>query len=307
MKLSVIICTHHPRVDYLSRTLAALRAQTLPVADWELLLVDNASQPPIDPAAFGPGIAWHPAARLLREEEVGLTMARLCGVAEARADCLLLVDDDNVLDPTYLEEALRISVEHSHLGAWGSARLLPEFEQPPAPALTPWLPLLALWDLPHDVWANIRDLNRSVPCGAGLCLRRHVALHWREASRRDPLRRGLDRKGNSLISMGDIDLALTACDLGLGTGVFTALRLTHLISARRVSPQYLLKLNQSVQLSERLLKHSRGLEIEGMRGWCKQVAKLFFLRGMDRRFQWRRVLGQAQARRLLRRQPGPPR
>jgi glycosyltransferase involved in cell wall biosynthesis len=41
--LSVIVCTHNPRQDYLARALAALRDQTLPTNEWELLVVDNAS------------------------------------------------------------------------------------------------------------------------------------------------------------------------------------------------------------------------------------------------------------------------
>jgi hypothetical protein len=36
--VSVIICTHNPRMDYLARALAALKEQTLPKELWELLL-----------------------------------------------------------------------------------------------------------------------------------------------------------------------------------------------------------------------------------------------------------------------------
>ena len=41
--LSVIICTHNPRLDYLRRTFDALKLQTLDRDQWELLLIDNAS------------------------------------------------------------------------------------------------------------------------------------------------------------------------------------------------------------------------------------------------------------------------
>ncbi|MGA2852681.1 MAG: glycosyltransferase, partial [Verrucomicrobiota bacterium] len=47
LEISIIICTHNPREDYLRRVLEALRAQTLPARDWELLLVDNASEKPL--------------------------------------------------------------------------------------------------------------------------------------------------------------------------------------------------------------------------------------------------------------------
>ena len=40
---SVIVCTHNPRLIYLRRVLEALRSQTLPLEQWELLLIDNAS------------------------------------------------------------------------------------------------------------------------------------------------------------------------------------------------------------------------------------------------------------------------
>jgi glycosyltransferase involved in cell wall biosynthesis len=43
INVSVIICTHNPRPHYLSRVPAALRSQTLPMEQWELLVIDNAS------------------------------------------------------------------------------------------------------------------------------------------------------------------------------------------------------------------------------------------------------------------------
>ena len=45
--ISVIVCTHNPRPDYLRRVLDALYAQTLPKTDWELILIDNANDMPL--------------------------------------------------------------------------------------------------------------------------------------------------------------------------------------------------------------------------------------------------------------------
>jgi hypothetical protein len=55
--LSVVLCTWNPRGDIVARVLAALAEQTLPADAWELIVVDNASNPPVDarlPAASGP-------------------------------------------------------------------------------------------------------------------------------------------------------------------------------------------------------------------------------------------------------------
>src|ERR1022692_4717847 len=100
MKFSVIICTHNPRPDYLRRTLDALKAQTLPKEQWELLLIDNASK---EPLADTWDLSWHPQARHIREEALGLTRARLCGISQSKGELLVFVDDDNVLSADYLE------------------------------------------------------------------------------------------------------------------------------------------------------------------------------------------------------------
>lgn len=47
LAVSVIIPTHNPRRDYLSRVVDALRVQTLPHEEWEVLVVDNGSREPL--------------------------------------------------------------------------------------------------------------------------------------------------------------------------------------------------------------------------------------------------------------------
>jgi hypothetical protein len=48
----------------LRRVLDALKAQTLPKEQWELLLIDNASK---EPLAESWDLSWHPHARHIRE------------------------------------------------------------------------------------------------------------------------------------------------------------------------------------------------------------------------------------------------
>src|SRR5262249_6140793 len=127
MKISVITCAHNSRRDYLLRVWEALRRQTFDLGEWEYLIVDNKSEPPIE---LGKWLNWHPARRLLRELQVGLTPARLLGIKEASGNVLIFVDDDNVLDPDFLDVAWRMAKEKPFLGAW-SGQCRPEFEEPP--------------------------------------------------------------------------------------------------------------------------------------------------------------------------------
>src|SRR4029453_11688875 len=117
MTLSVLICAHDPRMDYLARVLQGLKEQDLPCSEWELLLIDNASRVPL---AGSCDLSWHSNARCILETEVGLTPARLRGIKESKGELLVFVDDDNVLAPDYLAESEAISERYVFLGAWGA-------------------------------------------------------------------------------------------------------------------------------------------------------------------------------------------
>ena len=236
MTISVIICSHNPRESYLRRTIDGLRAQTAPCADWELLLVDNVSDSPLVSQV---DLSWHPGARHIREEELGLTPARLRGIAEAKGDLLVFVDDDNVLQPDYVEVALRISASHPHLGAFGGS-IEAEFEVQPDPRLESLLPGLAIRHASKTKWANFG--LEAVPYGAGLCVRTKVARAYAANTSDSEIRRHLGRRGGNLIGGEDLDLAMTSYDLGMGVGLFRELVVTHLIDKRRVSPKYLHRL-----------------------------------------------------------------
>jgi glycosyltransferase involved in cell wall biosynthesis len=253
-ELSVIICTHNPRTDYLARVLAALRAQTLPVERWELLLIDNSSKDPVAPRF---DLSWHSRAHPIREDELGLSPARLRGIREVSTELIVFVDDDNVLDVTYLEQVVRISESYPYLGAW-SGSLIPEFDEQPPPWTLPYQPFVGIRPVSSDTWAMAPfSANPALPYGAGLCVRKKVAGHYADMCRRDPIRRSLGRSGTSLVSCEDIDLALCACDLSLGTGVFSSLRLIHLMPATRFTLEYLSRIISGTEFSLAMLRYIR--------------------------------------------------
>lgn len=258
--LSVILCTHNPRKEALARTLASLAAQDLPVAQWELLVIDNASAEALEGRI---DLSWHPRARILSEETLGLTAARLRGLREATAPILCLVDDDNVLDAHYLSAALEAAGLHPHIGCWGGG-ILGEFETPPPAWAEPCLPMLAVRPLARDRWGNAYQFDDAMPCGAGMCVRRAVAQRYIQQCAASPLRQALDRRGGSLASNGDIDLAYTALDMGMGTARFKSMRLTHLIPAARLEPDYLVRLTEAMAESNIYLDACRSVTAPGL-------------------------------------------
>ncbi len=252
--LSVIICTYNPRRSYLEKILMALEAQTLLLDKWELLLIDNASDKLLSEEI---DLSWHPNSRHIREEQLGLTPARLRGIKEAVAEILVFVDDDNVLDSDYLEITLNISKDWSILGAWGG-QIRPKFEETPPEWTKPYWGMLAIREFERDKWSNLIHQHETTPCGAGLCVRKIVAQKYAELVHSDRRRVDMDRKGKLLTSSGDSDLAYTACDIGLGTGQFTSLKMTHLIPSSRLSEDYLLRLAEGLFYSGTMLDYFRG-------------------------------------------------
>ena len=255
--LSLAICTHNPKVDVLERTLRSLQKQTLPLDQWELLLVDNASTNNVVETV---NLAWHPHARVVQETRIGLTMARLRGIQEAKAELILFVDDDNELAPDYLNNLVQIAAKHSILGVIGAGRIIPEFEESPDPRLLPYTPMLALREVAESYWSN-DPKDGILPWGAGMAVRREVADRYHAMILADPEKQRLDRAGNTLNSCGDDEFSWVACEMGFGKGIFTELSLVHLIGRSRVQKEYLLRLAEGHAFSRSLLAHLHGRKV----------------------------------------------
>jgi glycosyltransferase involved in cell wall biosynthesis len=304
LDLSVIICAHNPRPAYMQRTLRALADQTLPMDRWELLVIDNASK---EELIHKYRLDWHPNARCLREDELGLTAARVRGIVESRSTLLVFVDDDNVLSPDYLESALKIVTEYPWLGVYGASRILPEYEEQPSPELNRYLYMLALRNSERDLFANLQGLTAATPYGAGLCVRAEVGQKLVASKRAGGVM--FDRKGKDLFSSGDLEFSLVAADCGLGQGVFRRLSLTHLIPAERVRIDYLVRLAEGMNYSNNLLNRLRSRELgEPPRSIIKEIGMMLNVvfrtakaRGVHRRFEWRSGCGRVKAFRRFRR------
>jgi glycosyltransferase involved in cell wall biosynthesis len=246
--LSVIICANNPRADYFRRTLEALKVQSLPRSQWELLLIDNASEPPL---AREWDLSWHPRGRHILERELGLTPARLRGIREAAGELLVFVDDDNILAADYLAAAAELFALRPDLGV-ASGRLLPEYETPPPKWFRPYESWIAVRRIEESRWSNFCD-PRSEPCGAGMCLRKDIAVQYASRAAASAGQRLLGRRGCSLLSGEDVAITKVAIQMGYSMGQFVELNATHLIPSRRVSEEYLFNLYRNLIASGQLV------------------------------------------------------
>ena len=268
--ISVIIPTYNPRQKALNQTLQALKDQTLATSLWELIVVDNNSQPPVSV-----DLGWHPAARLVVAQQQGLTYARLKGFEQATGEIVVMLDDDNVPDKNYLENILAIFTSHPQLGAVGG-KSLPLFEAPPPAWLNEFYASLALRDLGETTllaaWQN--QYPACAPIGAGMGIRMKALQPYieRQETRVDII---TDRLGGSLASGGDNDIVIGILKAGWQVGYFPALRLQHIIPAQRMTVKYMARLLKETNRSWiRVLQKHHICPWEKIPAWSVPFRKL---------------------------------
>lgn len=298
---TVIICTHNPRRETLCRVLAALREQTEPRDAWDLLIVDNRSDTPV---AGWVDVSWHDAGRVVIEPELGSTPAHIRGIREARTPLLVFVDDDNLLAPSYIQEAIRIAEQHPFLGAWGGS-IRGEYDGGLPGWAVKWVGLLAIRECERTSWSSEPYGSQSTPVGAGMCIRKKVADAYVAALDAHSGRPKLGRVGSVLMGCEDTEMALVSLDLGLGVGMFPQLALTHVIPAARLQPSYLLRLAEGRQASIVMMRALRGDSTphpfsdhaaKRIYSWLR----LPFLRSIDRRMLLAEVRGHRQGVAMVR-------
>lgn len=296
--ISVVICTRNPRRDYLDRVLWALADQSLPLNQWELLVIDNGS----DEQLVGRiNLAWHPAARHIREDKLGFSAVRARGILEAKGNILVFVDDDNVLASDYLSQGLALFSRRPDLGAV-SGRIVPEYEvAPPAWLSGEYESWIAIRRITKDTSSNFMD-SRSEPCSAGMLLRREIGLGWAQACEQTNCPMFLADDSNRPLSGEDVEIVKYAVDQGYTVGMFGCLTLTHLIPSNRVHPNALFAIYRNIIASATVREVVRSGAKSIAPTWRTVIKECWrFLKGnsIERRLVLERLAALRIARRTM--------
>jgi FkbM family methyltransferase len=253
LEIDVCVCTHDPRPDVLDTTLRAIARQT--VATGGVLIVDNASTPPLGPEVLAPLREAGIPARISREERRGVANARRHAIEETQGDWILFVDDDNELDPGFIEEGLRFIAQHPDVGCFGGKLLLAEGVRAPRWA-RPFLPYLAIKDAGEGVITGTGERwGPWEPPTAGAFVRRDLLEAYRSRVAQDPRILALGRNGrDGLGSCEDSLIARQAYGLGLLNAYDPRLSLRHHVDPSRFRLGYLFRLMRGYGRSHVLLE-----------------------------------------------------
>ena len=165
-RLSVVIPTYK-RPDALPRTLAALERQTIPAADFEVLVVADAQEDDAERVAAQVAAEDRPyAARVLHRHAAGVSAARNDGWQAAQAPLVMFIGDDILADPTLLAEHLAWHERHpdERVGVLGHVRWADDIE---VSAFMRWLEHGTQFDYPtidgeEAGWGRLYTSNVSL-------------------------------------------------------------------------------------------------------------------------------------------------
>lgn len=255
--ISIAICTHNPRAEYLNKVLEGILNQSSLHLIKECVLVDNGSTHTI---ALEPRVSQSGMVRVVREDRLGLAHARLRAFRETSGDILVFADDDTVFSPDYIEKCMEIHRDHPHLGIWGAGVIHGVYEVQPVDWIRENQHYLTVHQIGKDRWGNMPDLS-LFPAGAGIVMRRKACQKYFETFTLHPIRSGMGRTGTSLASCEDMDICWSAVDEGWGVGRFVNLSLDHHIPKGRVQEDYFLRLVENQWRSNLWLKFVHGVDV----------------------------------------------
>jgi len=259
--VSVVICTYNgsKRIASVLDYLAKQRFEK--AVNWEIILVDNASEDNTVEVARN---AWNSGTiplHIIPEPKKGLSNARGAGIRESHYNLVCFIDDDNWVNPIYIERIFDIMKSNpgvALLGGQGEAvfegeepKWFHEFQQAFAVG-------------PQANKDGIMIHKSSFLYGAGLTLRKDV---WNRIIEKGFTFCLSDRTGTSITSGGDAEMCYAIRLAGYDLYYDSKLTFKHYMPAGRMSVPYFIKLAGSfgkataiTDIYDSVLNNNKGIE-----------------------------------------------
>jgi glucosyl-dolichyl phosphate glucuronosyltransferase len=171
--ITVILCTLN-RCESLAKTLESVAASTLPNSvEWEVLVIDNNSMDHTREVVEDFSSRCPFRFRYLFEPQPGKSFALNTGIREAKGDVLAFLDDDVIVEPTWLQN-LTAPLEDGKWAGSGGRTLLAQTFKPPR-----WMTMEGPWSMGgtlaalFDLGSEPRELNVA-PYGTNMAYRREM-------------------------------------------------------------------------------------------------------------------------------------
>jgi glycosyltransferase involved in cell wall biosynthesis len=233
MDLTVCICTHN-RPNYVRDCLVGLRRQTASRDRFTILLVDSASSP--GAAVELKEMASSHEARLIRLDDLGVSLARNAGAWAARTRFIAYIDDDAIPALDWVEQILDAIDQPGRPPALIGGRILPKWEAP----LPHWWPA-SLRGVLSIIEYEGRGEYRTAAVPKGLePYAANMVVHVLSLLAAGGFGAAIGRFGQTLLSDEEVQLAWMLQDAGYSVRYDSRIVVHHQIQARRMEPAWLL-------------------------------------------------------------------
>lgn len=247
--ISFVICTYN-REKYIYECLSRLAKNTVKDG-WELILVNNNStdQTATECERFVEDYKpknYH----YFIEKQQGLSFARNRGIAEAKGEWLVFLDDDAMVEQDYIANLQKHLSEHPETGAFGG-QIVPFFEDGEPEWYSHWsmgfVSALDRGDRVHVFPDN------AFPIGANMGIRREVI------DQVGTFNTELGRTGNKLLAGEEKDIFNRIRSAGWDILYFPNIGVRHCIPAKRTTREFITRIAYGIGVSERLRTRNMGL------------------------------------------------
>jgi glucosyl-dolichyl phosphate glucuronosyltransferase len=231
IKITVVLCTYN-RCDILAGALQSISASSLPDSvRWEVLIVDNNSTDHTREVAQGFCNRYPKLFRYLFEPRQGKSYALNSGIQEARGEVLAFMDDDVIVESTWLRNLTADLCSGQWVGAAG--RILPQW-----PCIPPsWLPVKEWYGMAplvmFDLGPEAGPLTEA-PFGT------NMAFHRKMFEKYGDFRTDLGPRPNSEIRNEDTEFAGRLMSAGERLKYEPQAVVYHLVPPKRLQKSYFL-------------------------------------------------------------------
>lgn len=245
MDVSIITCTYNPNPKIFERVLRSIESLDFGSLQVEYVIVDNNSTPPVSEMPIVQSfLERNPWARVIVEKEQGLSFARIAGTKATSGRIIVFVDDDNEIDSCYLKEVMNLFSNYPFVGVWGSGHISVEFpESAPLWIEKEMKPFYLERKRHRTEYTTVVEMScPAYPVGGGMALKREIMEHYAFLVKKHNFKT-TDRKAGSGASWGDTQINWLSIKNGYAVGVSPNLKFQHLISKKRASLEYILRLS----------------------------------------------------------------
>ncbi|WP_040951881.1 glycosyltransferase [Gorillibacterium massiliense] len=196
MKATVAICTHNRGKDT-GEAVESVMRQSYPAAEIEIVVVDNGSTDDTPEVVQSLQKQYGPRIRYIREDRLGLSVARNRAIGEARGEIILFLDDDAIASRDWVRHIVEVFEQDAAIGCVGG-RIDPIWEG----GEPDWVPeehrsVFTVLDYADEVTEMPPP---HIPYGANVAFRLSV---FRQIQ---PFREDLGRVGRKLLSSEESEL-----------------------------------------------------------------------------------------------------